>query len=281
MNQFSSPFIALLRRLSINDNTLVTIQCNGGDVTANKSLLTTMSDVFKSMFENDFLDNANTVIADDVHFETMQFIITCYTFETCVLCFQKVDNEAFEYIAAKYNFIGIREVAAEKTIHIYRETGNIEALGKVFSIYNNQKARMIALKEVVPIVTMGQNAPCFVDFFTTEEFKEFSKICCEVLKDSKVGQWEGFLKAFYSWTSKKPEERAMTSLEVLGMMNLEEFPFTEVLTLLENLKLHDTFQIIKSIQNILKIKSIFNVSARRSSCFWVFDSLNNDGFPTF
>jgi len=251
MAEFPSPFTALLSKLTSSDNTIVTIRCNGGDVTAKKSLLTTVSNVFKRMFENDFLEKeTNTVMADDVHFMTMEFIIQCYTGET-VLCFQEVDKDAFEYIVEKYNFLGIQEEAAEKVIHIYRETGDIEALGNVFSIYNSQKSKTTALKELIPIVAAGQKAPCFVDLFTIEEFKEFSKICCDVLKDSKVEQWDGFLKTFYSWTLKNPEERSMASLEILGIINIQQFPVVEVLTLLENSKLGNTFQIIKSFEKLL------------------------------
>ncbi|XP_065565204.1 uncharacterized protein LOC136030273 [Artemia franciscana] len=247
MAEFPSPFTALLSKLSSSDSTIVTIRCDGGDVTAKKSLLTTVSDVFKRMFENDFLEKeTNTVMANDVPFMTMEFIIQCYTGGT-VLCFQEVDKDAFEYIVEKYNFLGIQEEAAEKVIHIYRETGDIEALRNVFSIYKSQKSKMTALKELIPIVAAGQKAPCFVDLFTIEEFKEFSKICCDVLKDSKVEQWDGFLKTFHSWTLKNPEVRFIASLEILGMINTQQFPVAEVLTLLENMKLGDTFQIIKSI----------------------------------
>ncbi|XP_065567375.1 uncharacterized protein LOC136031649 isoform X2 [Artemia franciscana] len=263
MAEFPSPFTALLSKLTSSDNTIVTIRCNGGDVMVKKSLLTTVSDVFKCMFENDFLEKeTNTVMADDVHFMTMEFIIQCYTGEE-VLCFQEVDKDAFEYIVEKYNFLGIREEAAEKVIHIYRETGDIEALGNVFSIYNSQKSKMTALKELIPIVAAGQKAPCFVDLFTIEEFKEFSKICCDVLKDSQVEQWDGFLKTFYSWTLKNPEERSMASLEILGMINIQQFPVAEVLTLLENMKLGDTFQIIKSIPEKL-LRYILKVEVEKS-----------------
>ena len=96
MNELSSPFVALLSNITSKDNTLVTIQCNGGDVTAKRSLLITISDVFKCMFENDCIEKkTNTVMAYDVHFATMEFIIQCYICGT-VLSFQEVDKDAFE-----------------------------------------------------------------------------------------------------------------------------------------------------------------------------------------
>ncbi|XP_065582117.1 uncharacterized protein LOC136041391 [Artemia franciscana] len=254
MKAFPSPFTALLSKLTITDDTIVTIQCNGGDVRAKKILLTTVSDVFRCMFQHDFLEKkTNTVMADDVHFPTMEFIIQCYTRGTVALVDNQVDKEDFEYIVEKYNFIGIRDEVAEMMIHIYRKTGNIEALANVFFLCDSQKWRMTALKEIVPIITAGKKAPDFIDVFTIEEFKEFSRICCHIMKDSKVDQWQSFLEAFYSWTKypENPEERSMTSLEILGMMNIEQFPVTGVLTLLENLKLGDTIQIIKSISEKL------------------------------
>jgi hypothetical protein len=160
-----------------------------------------------------------------------------------------VDKDDFEYIVEKYNFLGIRDEAAEMMIHIYRETGDIAALANVFFICDSQKWRMTALKEIVPIITAGKPAPYFIDLFTIDEFKKFSKICCSVMKDFKVEQWQSFLEAFCSWAKcpGNPEERSMASLEILGMVNIEQFPHATVLTLLENLKFCNSMQIIKSI----------------------------------
>ena len=293
MNEISSPFLALLSELTYSDSTLVTIKCNGGDVTAKKSLLTTVSDVFKYMLENNFLEKKkNTVMADDVDFPTMKFIIQCYTSETCVTCLQQMDNYAFEYIVEKYKLLGIREEAAEKLIDIYRETGNIQFLGKIFLICNGQKSRMTALKEAAEIVTAGQDAPWFVDLFNTEEFKEFSKICCDVLKNSEVKKWDGFLQAFYRWTLQDPEERSMVSLEVLGMINMEQFPVAGVLSLLQSLELHNTFQTINSIsvkllryilkvevENMIKIRKPYPLPKYSSSKVNCSKCGHNDEIP--
>ena len=109
MHESPSTFIAFLNRLTNTDSSKVTIRCNDGDVEAKKSLLTAVSNGFKWIFENDFIGNeTNLVVANDIFFETMQFIIQYYENGT-VRGYKKVDKEGFDYIVEKYDLFGIKD----------------------------------------------------------------------------------------------------------------------------------------------------------------------------
>ena len=250
MDEFPSPFIALLNKLTKTDSSTVTIRCNDGDVEAKKSLLTTVSDVFKCMFENDFErlykddfieSKTNSVVANDIHFETMEFIIQYYVNGT-VHGYEKVNKEGFDYIVDKYEFFGIKDDIADKLIGEYRQSKNLKLLEAYFSISSSPKFKIGALRELACIAVQGRPVPYFVNSFTVDDFTKLSEICCDMLSQSKMDDWESFLNIFYSWTSEKPEERSIASLKILSLINLENFPVPEVLIMFENLKLGEEFK---------------------------------------
>ena len=108
MNRVSG-LTQILTNLNMEESPMITIQCDGGDVEVKKSLLTTVSDVFKVMLEADMLEKrTNVVVANDVHFETMKTIMDYYK-EGTVSGLETTNRDAFTYILEKYNFLGIKE----------------------------------------------------------------------------------------------------------------------------------------------------------------------------
>ena len=147
MHESPSTFIAFLNRLTNTDSSKVTIRCNDGDVEAKKSLLTAVSNGFKWMFENDFIENkTNLVVANDIHFETMQFIMQYYKYGT-IHGYQKVDKERFDYIVEKYDLFGIKDDIAEKLIAEYKQGENSKLLETYFLISDSPKSKIGALRE--------------------------------------------------------------------------------------------------------------------------------------
>ena len=112
----------------ITDSSIVTIRCNDGDVEAKIYLLTAVSNGFKSMFENDFFEKkTNSVVANDIHFEKMQFIMQYYEYGT-VHGYQKVNKEGFDHIVQKYDLFGIKDDIAEKLIAEYKQGENLKLI---------------------------------------------------------------------------------------------------------------------------------------------------------
>ncbi|XP_065582395.1 uncharacterized protein LOC136041625 [Artemia franciscana] len=259
MAESPSPFIALLNKLTITDSSIVTIRCNDGDVKVKKSLLTTVSNVFKCMFENDFIEKrTNVVVANDIHFETMQFIIQYYENGT-VHGYKKVNKEGFDYIVEKYDLFGIKDDIAEKLLGEYRQGENLKLLEAYFLISNSPKSKIGALRELARIAVQGKVVPNFVNAFTVEDFTKFSEMCCDMLRQSKMDTWKCFLNIFYSWTSENPEERSIASLKILSLINLQNFPLPEVLIMFVNLKLGEEFKTMKlvlekSLGSLLKVE---------------------------
>ncbi|XP_065583230.1 uncharacterized protein LOC136042223 isoform X1 [Artemia franciscana] len=259
MAESPSPFIGLLNKLTITDSSIVTIRCNDGDVKVKKSLLTTVSNVFKCMFENDFIEKrTNVVVANDIHFETMQFIIQYYENGT-VHGYKKANKEGFDYNVEKYDLFGIKDDIAEKLLGEYRQGENLKLLEAYFLISNSPKSKFGALRELALIAVQGKVVPNFVNAFTVEDFTKFSEMCCDMLRQSKMDNWKSFLNIFYSWTSENPEERSIASLKILSLINLGNFPVSEVLILFENLKLGEEFKTMKlvlekSLGSLLKVE---------------------------
>ena len=274
MDEFPSPFIALINKLTKTDSSTVTIRCNDGDIEAKKSLLTTVSDVFKCMFENDFIESkTNLVVANDIHFETMQFIIQYYENGT-VHGYEKVNKEGFDYIIEKYDLFGIKDDIAEKLLGEYRQGENLKLLEAYFLISNSPKSKIGALRDLAHIAVLGKAVPNFVNAFTVDDFMKFSEICCDMLGQSKMDYWESFLNVFYSWTSENPEGRSIASLKILSLINLKNFPVSEVLLMFENLKLGEEFKTMKlvlekSLGSLLKVEKYdqyLKSSALKSYC---------------
>ncbi|XP_065581377.1 uncharacterized protein LOC136040891 isoform X3 [Artemia franciscana] len=259
MAESTSPFIALLNKLTNTDSSIVTIRCNDGDVKVKKSLLTTVSNVFKCMFENDFIEKrTNIVVVNDIHFETMQFIMQYYEHGT-VHGYEKVTKEGFDYIIEKYDLFGIKDDIAEKLIGEYRQGKNLKLLEAYFLISDCPRSKIGALRELACVAVEGKVVPNFVNAFTVDDFTKFSEICCDILRQSKMDNWESFLNIFYSWTSENPEGRSIASLKILSLINLENFPVPEVLTLFEKLKLRQEFTTMKlvlekSLGSLLKVE---------------------------
>ncbi|XP_065583229.1 uncharacterized protein LOC136042222 [Artemia franciscana] len=252
MAESPSPFIALLNKLAITDSSIVTIQCNDGDVKVKKSLLTTVSNVFKYMFEKDFIEKrTNVVVANDIHFETMQFIIQYYENGT-IHGYEKVNKEGFDYIVEKYDLFGIKDDIAEKLLGEYRQGENLKLLEAYFLISNSPKSKIGALRELARIAVEGKVVPNFVNGFSVDDFMKFSEMfsemCCDMLGQSKVDTWKCFLNIFYSWTSENPEERSIASLKILSLINLKNFPLPEVLIMFVNLKIGEEFKTMKLVQ---------------------------------
>ena len=259
MAESPSPFIALLNRLTNTDSSIVTIRCNDGDVKVKKSLLTTVSNVFKYMFEKDFTESrTNLVVANDIHFETMQFIMQYYENGT-VHGYKKVNKEGFDYIVEKYDLLGIKDDIAETLLVKYIQGENLKLLEAYFLISDSPKSKIGALRELARIAVEGKVVPDFVNGFSVDDFINFSEICCDMLRQSKMDNWERFLNVFYSWTSQNPEERSIASLKILSLINLGNFPVSEVLMLFENLKLGEEFKTMKlvlekSLSSLLKVE---------------------------
>ncbi|XP_065583696.1 uncharacterized protein LOC136042661 isoform X2 [Artemia franciscana] len=100
MNRVSG-LTQILTNLNMEESPMITIQCDGGDVEVKKSLLTTVSDVFKVMLEADMLEKrTNVVLANDVHFETMKTIMDYYK-EGTVSGLETMNRDACTYILEK------------------------------------------------------------------------------------------------------------------------------------------------------------------------------------
>jgi hypothetical protein len=207
-------------------NPIVSIHCDGGEIKVRKSFLTAESDVFRRMFEVDMIENQrNTVFAEDVHFKTLQFIIRY--FETKAISgFEKINKDVFDYIVGKYNFIIIKDDIAGKLLSESAPTmdTNLVALEKIFSVFNSPRYKVFAFRILSYII---QNKKIyyfkqdlsFINDFSAEDFTELSKMCCAEIKQAKRCLWDGHLDCFYSWTSKNPEERSITSLALLPLIS--------------------------------------------------------------
>ena len=74
---------------------------SSGDIVVEKNILTTVSDVFQCMLEIEFVEKTtNVVLANDIHFRTVEFVIQYYEDET-VSGFQAIEKEVFDYIFEK------------------------------------------------------------------------------------------------------------------------------------------------------------------------------------
>lgn len=101
---------------------------------------------------------------------------------------------------------------------------NLVALEKIFSVFNSPRYKVFAFHILSYII---QNKKIyyfkqdlsFIDDFSAEDFTELSKMCCAKIKQAKRCLWDGYLDCFYSWTSKNPEERSITSLALLPLIS--------------------------------------------------------------
>ncbi|XP_065573444.1 uncharacterized protein LOC136035528 isoform X2 [Artemia franciscana] len=242
MNESISNIRAVLANLDMNDSPNVTIQCEGGDLTVEKILLTGTSDVFRSMFTSDMLERRqNFVEADDVDFNTMKTVIDCYK-EGFIPDLAIIDKKAFTYVVEKYNFIGIKEAMAEHVFDTYVKDKDIELLKSIFTTYDCPVVKIAAIKEIALLIIQGKTIPGFIDDFDVHDFFELSRICCAPPMERETGRFEVFLNCFYRWVSKNPEERSDTAMRILGMMDIRKFSVTEVLKIFESLSLSKRFQ---------------------------------------
>ena len=248
---------------------MITIQCDGGDVEVKKSLLTAVSDVFKAMLEADMLEKrTNVVVANDVHFGTMKTIMDSYK-EGTVSGFETRNRDAFVYIVEKYNFLGINEKIAEYLFESYFTKRDLTILESIFFTYGNQFDKKFVIKEMALMIAEGKAAPEFVTNFNAPDFIEFAKCCCAALKNSRFSRHQGFLRRLYSWLSKDSEKRSVVVLEIVGMIDMQQFSFVvleiigmidvgkfsrqDVASLLENLTIAPKFQGLKLLlQKYLK-----------------------------
>ncbi|XP_065567070.1 uncharacterized protein LOC136031430 [Artemia franciscana] len=245
MDKSPPDLIRLLAKLTIGDNTFVTIKCVGGDVIAKRSLLSGVSDVFQRMFEADFIEKrTNVVVIDDVHFLTLNFIIQCYEKGT-MPCLKKLDLKEILYTVEKYNLLCIKEEIAEKLIDVYRQSGNMDTLEKIFSYFSHQRVKEAALRELAINIVEGGKIPDFVISFSVEDFTKLSKICYSQLNLSKKVSRHDFLQMFCSWVSNNPEERSVAAIELISIINLQSLHVCEILTVFENLTFKKPFQNIK------------------------------------
>ena len=152
--------------------------------------------VSSCIFENDFIEKrTNLVVANDIHFETMQFIMQYYEYGT-VHGYQKVNKEGFDYIVEKYDLFGIKDDIAEKLIAEYKQGENLKLLGTYFSISNSPESKMGALRELARVAAERKAVPNFFNAFSVDDFIKFSEICCYMLFQSKMDNWESFWMYF-------------------------------------------------------------------------------------
>jgi hypothetical protein len=211
---------------------MITIQCDGGDVEAKKSLLVAVSDVFNAMLKSDMLEKrTNHVLANDVNFETMKTVMDYYK-EGTISGFEAMNRDAFTYIVEKYNFLGIKEEIAEYLLENYLIKQDVKILESIFFSYGDKFKKITVIKEMALMTAKGKEAPQFVADFNALDFLEFAKCCCDALTGRKFEGFHGFLKTLYNWLSMNSEERSVAVLEILGMIDMRNLSRLDVQNLL-------------------------------------------------
>jgi hypothetical protein len=248
----------------MEESPVITIQCDGGDVEAKKSLLVAVSDVFKAMLESDMIEKrTNIVLANDVNFETIKTIIDFYK-EGTVSGFETMNRDTFTYIVEKYNFLGIKEEIAEYLLQKYIMTQDIKFLDSIFFTYGDRLKKNAVIKEMALMMAEGKEAPQFVTNFNATDFMELARCSCNALKGSSFGKFQGFLKTLYRWLSKDSENRSVVVLEIIGIIDMQRFSRQDVENILGNLTLSQNFQgfkilLQKSLQHIDVLENISKI----------------------
>ncbi|KAK2715268.1 uncharacterized protein LOC136043820 [Artemia franciscana] len=254
MNRVSG-LVQILTNFNMEENPMITIQCEGGNIEAQKSLLVAVSDVFKAMLESDMLEKrTNLVLADDVNFETMKVIMDYYK-EGSVSGFITMNRHIFTYIVEKYNFLCIKERIAEHLLQSYFINQDLRILESIFFTYGNQYEKTIVIKEIAHMIAKGRDTPDFVTEFNAPDFMELARYSCDALKNSAFDRFRSLLRTLYYWVYENSEERSAAVLEIVGMINMENFSRKNVQILLEKLPLSKKFKwfkllLLKSFEHI-------------------------------
>ncbi|XP_065580869.1 uncharacterized protein LOC136040569 [Artemia franciscana] len=240
-----SGLTQILTHFNMEESPIITIQCDGGDVVAKKSLLTAVSDVFKAMLESDMLEKrTNLIQANDVNFQTMKIIIDFYK-EGTVSGFETLNRDAFTYIVEKYNLLSIKEEIAEYLLQSYFMKQDVKFLESVFFTYGDRFKKMVVMREMAVMIAEGKEAPKFVDNFNAPDFIELAKYSLAALKHSPFERFQCFLETLNRWLSQDSEKRSVAASEIIGIMDMQKFSRKNVISLLENIHLSKPFQGIK------------------------------------
>ena len=126
-------------------------------------------------------------------------------------------------------------------------------LSLFFCVFNCPRSKLYVFRELAINFAEGRRGPAFLDTFTVEEFLDISKLCFTLLKRDLNGErYGGFLKLFCSWLLKDSEGSSLAALEILGLIKVSDFKFSDIKGLIEKLELCEKFKGLQSVFQLLQ-----------------------------